>query len=320
MMAGDEESFARGLALVEEGVRAGERAGGEAAGLSARRGLVWGYMLDGRIDLTLRLMGEVLDLFAQTGEERSEATQGIRFLRTRAYFLSDDLPSAEREARTVRELAAETGNRTIEAAGAAALALVAFQRAQYADARRLADEALSVATEIGSLAAIRTAVIAGVGARVALGESLRGTKLLEWFDQALSDPGDLGVYVHLIVEVLLAAGEVARAERVAERARGSGGRLRRLFADLAVAAVHRQRDEQVEARRTLLEAYDLAEEIGSRSGQVAALLGAGELALAGGMREKATLYLSRALALAREAGLLRWAERAQRLCDGACTV
>jgi hypothetical protein len=38
------------------------------------------------------------------------------------------------------------------------------------------------------------------------------------------------------------------------------------------------------------------------------------------MREKATLYLSRALALAREAGLLRWAERAQRLCDDACTV
>ncbi len=336
LMAGDEESFARGLALVEEGVRLAERMRPDAGGrqdsvprdtvtrgiinLSARRGLVWGYMLDGRLDQSLRQMAEALEQIEQAGSGQAEAAQGVRFLRSRAFFLQDDLEGAAREAHAVRALAAESGNRTIEAAGAAALALVAFQRGQHEDARRLADEALAIATDIGSLSAIRTAVIAGVGSRVALGDSLRGTHYMEWFDQALSDPGDLGVYVHLIVEVLLAAGEVARAERVADRARGSGGRLRRLFADLAVAAVHRQRGELVEARRTLLEAYDLAEEIGSRGGQVAALLGAGEMSLAAGMREKATLYLTRALALAREVGLLRWAERAQRLCDEAAAV
>jgi adenylate cyclase len=317
LMAGDEESFARGLALVEGGGGAAELSAPERA-VSLQRSLVWGYMMDGRLDLALRLMSDAIE--RSGAEDGGEAAQGVRFLRSRAFFLRDDLASAERDALQVHEDAARAGNRTMQAASAAALALVAFQRARFEDARRLADEALAVATEIGNLATIRTAVIAGLGARIALGDPVRGRSYMESFDRALSDPGDLGMSVHLIVEVLLAAGELARAERVADRARGSGGRLRRVFADLAVAAVHRHRGEPLEARSRLVEAYDLAQKIGSRSGQVAAMIGAAELALAGGAREKAARCLAPARALAREAGLLRWAERAERLSGEAVTA
>jgi tetratricopeptide (TPR) repeat protein len=211
------------------------------------------------------------------------------------------------------ELAGTLENTTVHVSSAATLALVAYQRASYDDAKKWADLSLAISTEIGNLPAMRNAATAGLGALLAQGAPLRGSRYLEWIIEGLGDAGDLAITSHLIVEVLIRAGELARAERVTERLRDSGGRLRRMLADLSLGAVHVERAQLGEAKHAFKHALAIGEEIGSQSGIVAGMLGLGEVALAAGAPDRAAEPLRRARTLGREAGLHRWADKAERL-------
>jgi tetratricopeptide (TPR) repeat protein len=312
-LTGDAEAFERGIGLLERGLREAGASRVDPRTLTLRRGLVWAYLLDGRFALANAGLDEVVAELERTGARGTDTWFGARFFRARARFWSDQLESAWQEALDTYEEAGALGNTTVHVSSAATLALVAYQRADYDAARKWADLSLAISTEIGNLPAMRNAATAGLGALLAQGAPARGTRYLEWIFEGLGDAGDLAITSHLIVEVLIAAGELARAERVAERLRESGGRLRRMLADLALAAVQRERGQLGEAKRALAHALEIAEEIGSRSGVVAGLLGCGEIALAAAASDRAIDPLSRALALGREAGLHRWADRAQRL-------
>jgi class 3 adenylate cyclase/tetratricopeptide (TPR) repeat protein len=318
LMSGERERFAEGLALAEEGLAIAQRAHLELVATSISRGLAWSYLLDGQFELARRTIDWVVQDLEVRGQRelQTDVYFGARWVREGVRYGSDDLAGAAESARETYELALAAGNRTAQSGSAATLAQVYFERTEYAEAVQWADRSLEIAQSIGSIAGIRTAAAVALAARLELGEPANAAAYTDAIEEGLAQGGTLPLNSRLVIEALLAVGEVARARRVAEIASGrGGGRLREVAIAAALGDVMLRLGAAhwVEAERWYAQALGVGQAIGARSSEVAALLGLAELAVARGDRETARRQLAVALGHCRELGLRRFQGRAERL-------
>ena len=318
LMSGERDRFAAGLALAEEGLAIAQRARLDLVATSISRGLAWSYLLDGQFALARRTIDWVVHDLEERGQREllSDVYFGARWVREGVCYGSDDFATAETSARETYELAITAGNRTTLSGAAATLAQIHFERSEYAEAKRWADRSLEVAQSIGSIAGIRTAAAIALAARLELGEPANVASYVDAIEEGLAQGGNLPLNSRLVIEALLSVGEVARARRVAELANGrGGGRLREvsLAAALGDVMLRLGAAHWIDAERWYGRALALAQAIGARSSEVAALLGTAELAIARGDRETARRQLELALGHCRELGLRRFQARAERL-------
>jgi predicted ATPase/class 3 adenylate cyclase len=316
--SGDQAEFERGIELIERGIELAEQAGLEAAAMSSRRGLGNAYIADGRLEDGNATLAEALAGLERLGEAQAEtpAWFGARYVRDRGLFHSDRLEEAAIGALQTYERARAAANHTVTTGSAATLALVGYERGDWPEAKRWADEAVALATEIGNSASLRLGLTVALGASVATGSAANTGDYTERLNEVVTDWADVTIHAATLVEVLLAAGEIALAERVAESARRrSGGRLRRLQSELAIAAVQARRGRQhfADARRGYQRAIELAGQIGLASGLAAAYIGAAELARAWDADDKRREFARQALEVAEKADLGRRVARAQAL-------
>jgi class 3 adenylate cyclase/tetratricopeptide (TPR) repeat protein/ABC-type lipoprotein export system ATPase subunit len=317
---GSRERFAEGLSLLERGMTVARDAGVPNIVRNMSRGLGWGYMYDGRLDLALQTFTAAFeDVERSEDRERlSDLYFGSRFMRDQALFYSDNLQAALSNASQTYELGVRASNRTVQSGSAAIVALVHLAAGDYAEARRWADRSLEVAEAIGNIAAGRSAAIAALTARLELHEPVVAAGYIDLIEQGFLARGDMAVKSIVAVEALLMAGEVQRAKNYAEVAYAhAGGRLREAICATACGDVmrHLGEDHWEQAADWYAHAISLAASIGSRSTLVAAHLGAGELAAARGDRQGATTHLQQALAGSQATGLTRYRNRAQRPLD-----
>ncbi len=318
LTGGDRERFAEGLRLVEEGLAIAQRAGLDLSVASISRGLAWSYLLDGQFALARRTIDWVVQDLEMRGHRAlaSDIFFGARWVREGVLHASDDLAGAEESARETWELAVAAGNRTTKGGSAATLAQVHFERMEYAEAKRWADVSLEISRAIGSLAGVRTAAAVALAARLELGETANVAAYVDAIEEGLVHGGTLPLNSRLVIEALLAVGETARARRVAELAYGrGGGRLREVIITCALGDVMLRLGAAhwVDAERWYGQALALAQVIGARSTEIAALLGLAELAVARDDRETARRHVDVALGYARDLGLHRSAARAERI-------
>ncbi len=314
----ERDRFAEGLRLVEEGLAIAQRAHLDLAATSISRGLAWSYLLDGQFVLARRTIDWVVQDLEIRGhrELKSDIFFGAHWVREGVLAASDDLAGAEASARANYALAVTAGNRTTQGGSAATLAQVHFERTEYAEAKVWADRSLEISQAIGSLAGIRTAAAIALAARLELGESPNPAVYVDAIEEGLAHGGTLPLNSRLVIEALLAVGETARARRVAELAYGrGGGRLREVIITCALGDVFLRLGAAhwIDAERWYGKALALAQVIGARSTEIAALLGLAELAIAREDRETARRHVDVALGYARELGLHRSAARAERL-------
>jgi hypothetical protein len=155
--------------------------------------------------------------------------------------------------------------------------------------------------------------------RILAGEEIGETQSFDRHLELLENPTLTGVEAmncQVIVEALLAIGDLKRAEQCAERSlQNAGGRLRELACVLALAdvLVRLGPSRWTEAERCLDRGHALAQAVGSRSGLAAASLGRAELALALGDGEGALRHGEVARAAYAALGFTRYETRADRL-------
>jgi len=306
------------LALVEEGLAVAQRDGQTQTAIGVSRGLAWSYFIDGRFELAFRTIDWVIAELERLGEPQrlGDIYLSARWMRERFHFFSDDTRGAEAPVRETYELALRANNRTMQSASAHGLALVHFQRAEYAEAKLWAERSIEVARAIGNAAGAATAAALALAAATELGEAPSAGRYLDLIDQGLTSGTDLTVSIHFFVHTLLVAGEVRRAERAAELAQArAGGRLREMHSALAMADVRAQGGpaQRAEAEGWYDQAIALAEILGIHSVQAMARLGAGALAAARGAPAVGARHLQQALTLARDLDLRHFEPRIQRL-------
>ena len=200
------------------------------------------------------------------------------------------------------------------------LANTIFPYPTLSEAVRWADRSLEISQAIGSLAGIRISAAVALAARLEVGEPVDSAMYVDAIEDGLAQGGNLPLNGRLVLEALLAVGEVTRAKRIADIANGrGGGRLREatLTSSLGDILFRLGPAHWVEAERSYTHALGLAQAIGSRSTEVATLLGLAELATARGDRETARRHVAVALGYCRELGLTRVRRRAERLAADA---
>jgi tetratricopeptide (TPR) repeat protein len=314
----DRERFAEGLGVVEHALDVARRAELSFPAVRVSRGLALGYALDGRFDAARETIDWVIGELVRSGDaaRRSDVYFGALWIRDSVRLLSDDLPGATEASIETYELALRAPNRTVEARSAARLAHLYLLRGDYASAEEWAGRSLRVAEEIDNLAAILTAAAAGLVARAATGEATGSGRYIGLLDHALPAEHHTLVNGHLVVEALLGAREVDRAEQVARLAyKQAGGRLRDAMATSALGAVLISRGSRhwQEAQEHLDRAISLAESIGARSVRAGAMLGAAKLAAARGDQRRKAEALEAAMAICQNVGLGHFHRRAERL-------
>jgi tetratricopeptide (TPR) repeat protein len=316
VMMTSRERFAEGLALVEEGVSIAQRAGLPLAPLA--RGAAWCYLLDGRFALAQRTMEWVTDEIERAGgaERLSDIYLGARYLRARTRCFSDDLAGALRDAADTHALALRAGNRTVQSGTAGVMAQVHFLRGDYAETKRWADRSLEIGQAIGNYGPITTAAALALAAAAELGEPTGAGRYLEAIAVETVAQNEVTLSGHLLVDALVAVGELRRAEALAQLAhRVASGRLREMLSTLALGQVLVRLGPQrwTDAGRCFDQALALGETLGAQTALTAARLGAGELALARGDVPLAARQLQAARALGAALGLGRYVARIDRL-------
>jgi hypothetical protein len=292
LLAADPERFAESITLTEQAIEETRQVGTALQVISASRGLVWNYMVDGRF---ADAQAQVDALLAELERHGQRATPSDLYLATRMMrdsvrFYHDDLDGALLGATETNTLAVEFPNRTVQSASANTLAQVHLLRANYGEARLWAERSLTTSEATGNAPGVHRALGLLVVARGGLGESLAFARHADVIEHGVAQGGNLILQIYGVIETLLAAGEVGWAEKLARLAvERAAGRLRVLCATLALAAVAVQRgpSQWAEAERTLARASGIAEQIGMRSGRALALIGRGRLAFARGQVDEA---------------------------------
>ncbi|HZR82992.1 MAG TPA: adenylate/guanylate cyclase domain-containing protein [Candidatus Binatia bacterium] len=317
-MSASGEPFEAGLELVERGLEIARAAGLVSIELSIARGLAWSYLFDGRFDAALAAIDEVIAGLARLddGDRPSDLQFGARYMRHGMLLHVGRLTEAATQLAQTYELAKRHDNRTIRSASAASLAQLEFVRGRYEQALRWAEEAVEIGERIGNTGAIRPSAAVALGARLELGLPVNAARSVSAIDAGLASAGVLPLYVRIIAEALIAAGDVKAAERcVDQSALHSGGRLRQVANLSARGEVLLRSGSRHwrEAEKALERAMALAAEIGALPARAAATVTAGELALALGDRRGAQSHLEEALQLSRRLDLGRYEARALRL-------
>ena len=310
-------NFDEGLALVEKGLQVARGAGHEGSAARISRTLGWALALDGRFEAARReseaALLEVEKLYGKEGS--SDAYLAALFFRDRVLFEADEYGVVEPRLRETYELAREHNNRTLQTGSAAVLASLEFARGNSSEAVRWSELDLAIADQIGNWSAARSMRAVRLAVHAESGEHMAEAAELERIEESLRN-GELPINIDLIVEALLATGELDVARRLAERscARG-GGRLREARGLLSMGAVALAGDPSGwgNAERCLGEALRLARSLGARSVHAKALLGRAQLASLHGEAEARDRDASESAAMFRELGLGRYERQARTL-------
>jgi tetratricopeptide (TPR) repeat protein len=279
----DGERMEDGIKLISRGYELARAAGLELRALTIGRGLAWAHVVDGRLADGTALLRQILAELERLGEKErgSDVYLGACYFYQRARVLAEDLDGLEEELDATLALAERKRNRTVHCATSATRAQLHLLRGEFAQALELAESALELAERIGSAAAVRTASAIALLAAMALGKSDSTRRWVESMDRSVEQVGDLAISSLLLVEALLAAGDLPRAQRMAELSvRRARGRLHTLFATIAhgMVRVRIGGEQPGEPERTLKRGLVLARELGLVSPEIAALISLAELA------------------------------------------
>jgi class 3 adenylate cyclase/tetratricopeptide (TPR) repeat protein len=319
-IVGDQEAFARGLALAEESVTLAERAGHPITAMSLARGVAILYALDGRFTEARQSCARVIQALEAAGhrETGSDLYTSTRWIQDNILYLSDALDEAFASATETYGFATRAPNRTVHCGAATTLAQVHFMRAEYREALRWADEALEIAESIANVAGFSGPAAIAAMSRVELGLPVDGERYLSLIDQSLTGGETMQSNFRFAAEAYLTVGDHVRAERYAEQLRATrrGGRLREALAAASIGEIMLRRGRFVESERAIGHAIAVAKEIGARSVLAAVCISGAELAEACHQPSLATEPLERALSICRELRLVRFLARAERLRAG----
>jgi class 3 adenylate cyclase len=317
---GDQEAFARGLALAEESVTLAKHAGHPITALSLARGVAILYALDGRFAEARASCGYIVNALEEAGhrETASDLYVSTRWIQDNILYLSDAFDEALASATETHAFALRGPNRTVHCGAATTLAQVHFMRAEYREALRWAEEALEVAESIANVAGLSGPAALVTMCRVELGLPVDGERYLSLIEQSLGGGETLQSNFRFAAEAMLAVGDHARAERWAEQLRSQrrGGRLREAFASASIAQIMLRRGRWAESERAVGHAITVAEAIGARSVLAGACITAAELAEACHVPSLGKEPLARALPICRELRLARLQARVDRLRTG----
>jgi class 3 adenylate cyclase len=319
MMAGGRQRFGEGLALVEQGLALVQHAGLTQAAVGISRGLAWSYLLDGRFALAQRTIDWVAQELERAGERDrlSDVYLGSRYLLERIRYYSGDLDGALSCALETYQLGVAASNRTVQGGSAGILAQARFVQAEYAEAKQWAERSLEMTRAVSNVSACRIAAAIALLARAELAEPGPAPQDLEtWVRAVTSDDGDVAIGSHVVVDALLALGDLEGAERFARVAHERGsGRLREMLSAAALGEVLLRLGPDCwgEAERCYNQAAALAEALGAPATLATARLGIGEVTAARGDHGASRHQLQQALALCRELGLAHYQARAERL-------
>jgi len=310
--------FEDGIATIERAVEVAKRAGLTRLIATASRGLALAYTFDGRFEEAQAVLDHVFVELERTGEREtlSDAYLGSRFFQTRLHLASDDLASAESYAHETLELARRAENRTMASMGLSTLATVTFVRGAYAEAETWAQQALSLGIEIGSAAAVRTGQLIALGVRLRAGDRSASSEELDRIDHGLVSGGGRASDAPLMVEVLLGAGAVDRAERLAHAGFDSaGGQLARARVSVALGQVDLARGPGcwAEAEHRFGAALETSSTLGARSTIALSHLGLAQLAADRRDRDTARRQARLAEEIFEELGMAHYAEAAGRV-------
>ena len=316
-IVGDQEAFARGLALAEESVTFAEGAGHPMTALSLARGVAILYALDGRFAEARSSCARVVQALEAAGhrETASDLYVSTRWINDNILYLSDGLDEAAASATETYAFAKRAPNRTVHCGAATTLAQVHFMRAEYRDALRWADEALDMAESIANVAGFSGPAAVAAMCRVELGLPVDAERYLSLIEQSLGSGETLQSNFRFAAEAMLTVGDYARAERWAEQLRSQrrGGRLREAFAAASIGEIMLRRGRWAESERAVGHAITVAEAIGARSTLAAACVTGAELAEACHVPSLGTKPLERALPICRELRLARLQARADKV-------
>jgi class 3 adenylate cyclase len=315
LTAAGRQRFAEGLRFAEEGVAVAEEAGLSVPLVA--RGVSWINFIDGRFDAAERATELAMEAGVRAGhrERLTDLYFAGLFMHNHLLFHRGHLDQALVAMEETYRLAVKAGNRTVQAGTTGLIAWMHFEREEYAEANEVAGRFLELAQTLGNVGGTRTAAAVLVLARAALGEP-PPTTAGELLEMEGLNPSDLAIKSHLVSEALVTIGDLRLAERLADLAyRYAGGRLRELWATLALGEVKRHLGPTArkEAEEWLRRAGALASEIGSRWGLAATGLAAAQASVDRGDLRAAAELGTRALDVAREIGFVRLARRAEKL-------
>ena len=266
---GAAERFESGLAHLERALRLAEAEGLALWCWRVRRSLALAYGFDGRFDEAAAITEQVLAEITAAGAERAgpDVLLGARMLRDVVTIYHDDLDAGLVEAERTFALAAEHDNRTIRVISAGLIGMGHLLRGEFAEARAWALRGLELAESIASRASIPNLVSVLVLSDHAEGVPIERARL----DQVETELGAVaGVQqaLRFVVYAFLAAGDIERAERVAQTVRRrSGGKFRQAYSAKALGDVAAARGPDAWQRATYFyeEAVRVARTIGARS-------------------------------------------------------
>jgi class 3 adenylate cyclase/tetratricopeptide (TPR) repeat protein len=311
------ESFERGVAMIEDALEIARRGGLAASASNVSRALALSYVMDGRLEAARERIDWVLSELERSGEagRLADVYFGACWVRDTVRLYGDDLPGVISGATDVYEKALRVHNRTAQAGFTAKLAHAHLLRAEYETARDWAMRCLAVAEEIDNTAAM----LAAAAVVLVAGPPPRdpASRYVGLVEHALGEGSHFLMNAPLVVEALLAGGEIQRAERAAELSYSrAGGRLREALSLYALAEVMLARGptHREAAARQYAHAIRLAEIIGARSTLACARVGQADLAgRRGGASPAERDALRRALADLERLGFIHHARRARRL-------
>lgn len=312
------ERFGEGLDRIRKGHAVATNAGNDHAAATLMRALAFGYLLDGRFGDAEREIDATLAEFDRLGQraERSDAYMGARFFRQRVLYESDRLAEAEAFGIETHRQAVGAQNRTLQSGSAAGIATTCLMAGRYEEAIEWANGAADLALEIESVAAARSAIATRVLARAALGHPAARPGDLDTLQRGLLTSSDLAINPDLMVDALVAIGEVERARKLATTAlERAGGRLRQARQHLALAgALAAGHGGDVgQAHDGYMEAIAQAGEIGAHSILGRAHLGLARLARARGEIPRSVEHARNALALLEGCGFAHHAQQVRTL-------
>jgi class 3 adenylate cyclase len=312
------DRFDEGVALVEQAIEEARRTGNSIQVVSASRAAVWHCVLDGRFADAQAKLDWLLAELDRHGQRAapSDLYMATRWMLDGLRFYADDFDGALQSASETYALGLEAPNRTVQTGASSTIAQVHFVRANYAEASQWAERSLTTAEAIGNAAGVHRGMVLWLAARVALGEPVNFARYAETIAQGISQGGNTLLTIHLLVETLLALGDLGWAEKLARIAEErAAGRLRVLFAALALgaAATRRGASQWSEAERSFCRALSIADAIGARSARALALIGRGRLAYARNQLNDARADWTAARDISAGLGLTRYERMAAQL-------
>ncbi len=266
---GAAERFESGLAHLERSLRLAEEGKLPLWTWRVRRSLAVAYGFDGRLDEAAALTEQVVAEVTTLGTERAgmDVLLSARMLRDLVTIYRDDLDGGLAEAERTFADAAEHNNRTVRVISAGLIAMARMLRGEFTEARAWAVRGLELAESIASRASVPNLASIVVLSDHAVGAPVERA-LLDQVEAELGAVAGVQQALRFVVDAFLAAGDVERAERVAQTVRRrSGGRFRQAYSAKALGDVAAARGAETWQRATYFyeEAARVSRAIDARS-------------------------------------------------------